>query len=154
MYLAIIVLLMAVFPLVSIIVEWLLPHDGGDLLFVVGKWFVFWAVGIRLLLAGARQVANPAFTAEKIFDLRDRSVLPIVQELGFANLAIGLLGALAVFNPGWVVPAAITGGLFYGLAGFKHALRHERNAKENIALISDICIFVVLALFLAIALLR
>jgi hypothetical protein len=32
---------------------------------LVGKWFVFWAaVGVRLGLAGLRQILQPSFTAE------------------------------------------------------------------------------------------
>jgi hypothetical protein len=47
------------------------------------------------------------------------------------------------------VPAAIVGGLDYGWAGAGHVLRAERNAKEQIALVSDFAIFVLLAIFLA-----
>ena len=36
---------------------------GGGLMPLVGKWFVFWAVGARLFIAGIRQVIQPAFTA-------------------------------------------------------------------------------------------
>ena len=33
---------------------------------LVGRWFVFWAVGVRLSLAGLRQFLQPAFTARQI----------------------------------------------------------------------------------------
>ena len=49
--------------------------------------------------------------------------------------------------PAWVAPAAIVGGLFYGLAAAGYALRGKRNFKEQTALISDIFAFVVLAVF-------
>jgi len=48
-----------------------------------------------------------------------------------------------------VVPAALVGGLYYGLAGIGHTMRGARNAKEQVALVSDILIFVVLAVFVA-----
>jgi hypothetical protein len=147
MYLGMIILLMAVLPVASIAVE--AAMHGGALLALAGKWFVFWAVGIRLLLAGARQSLSPSFTAEKIFALRDPAALIVVQELGFANLSIGLLGTLSILNGAWVVPAAMAGGLFYGLAGMKHATKGDRNRLEDIAMISDLFIFLVLALFLA-----
>jgi hypothetical protein len=46
-----------------------------------------------------------------------------------------------------VVPAAIVGGLYYGLAGIGHVMRGERKIKEQIALVSDLAIFVFLAIF-------
>jgi hypothetical protein len=154
MYLAIIILLMGVLPIASILVEFLLLHSSTDLLFLLGKWFVFWSIGVRLLLAGLRQIANPQFTAETIFDVKEKAALTIVQELGFGNLAIGLLGALTLFNRQWIAPAAIVGALFYGLAGIKHLVKGDRNATENIAMISDLFIAVVLAIYLTFVVLR
>jgi hypothetical protein len=154
MYLAIIILLMGVLPIASILVEFLLLHSSTDLLFLLGKWFVFWSIGVRLLLAGLRQIANPQFTAETIFDVKEKAALTIVQELGFGNLAIGLLGALTLFNRQWIAPAAIVGTLFYGLAGIKHLVKGDRNATENIAMISDLFIAVVLAIYLTFVVLR
>ncbi len=154
MYLAAIILLMGALPVASIVVEFLAEHGAADPVLLIGRWFVFWSVGVRLILAGLRQTINPSFTAETIFGAQDKAALPIVQELGFGNLSIGLLGALALIDPGWIVPAAIAGGLFYGLAGINHLLRAKRNALENIAMVSDMLIFVVLAGFLAAVWLR
>ena len=154
MYLAAIVLLMGVLPVGSILAELAVHSAGADALALVGKWFVFWSVGIRLLLAGLRQIANPAFTAETIFEIRDKAALVIVQELGFGNLSIGLLAALTLFEPQWTAPAAIVGGLFYGLAGIKHLTKGDRNATENVAMSSDLLIFIVLAGYLACSRLR
>jgi len=148
MYLAAIVLLMGLLPVGSILVEHGAAHTNADLIILIGKWFVFWSVGIRLMLAGARQMFNPAFTAETIFEVREKAALTIVQELGFGNLSIGLIGALSLIFKDWVIPAAVAGGLFYGLAGIKHLVKGDRNAIENIAMISDLFIFVVLAGFL------
>ena len=154
MYLAVIVLLMGVLPIASILVEFVLLHSSADLLFLIGKWFVFWSVGVRLPLAGLRQIANPEFTAETIFDVKEKAALTIVQELGFGNLAIGLLGALTLLNRQWIAPTAIVGGLFYGLAGIKHLVKGDRNATENIAMVSDLFIAIVLAIYLAFVLSR
>ncbi len=152
MYLAMIILLMGVLPVVSIAIEFAALHGEAGLLSLIGKWFVFWPVGVRLVLAGLRQVADPTFTAATIFGVKDKAALTIVQELGFGNLSIGTLGALSLIYRGWIIPAALAGGLFYGLAGIKHALRSDRNAVENIATVSDLFIFVVLAGYLAAAL--
>lgn len=149
MYLAIIVLLMGVFPLVSILVELFMLPSPADLASLIGKWLVFWAVGIRLLLAGLRQIANPTFTADSIFGVKETGALPIVQELGFGNLSIGVLGVLSLLNRHWIAPAAVAGALFYGLAGINHLLRGGRNSTENIAMVSDLYIFLMLAGYLA-----
>ena len=149
MYFAIVVLLMGVLPIASILIELILAHGGADPLLLIGKWFVFWSVGVRLVLAGLRQIFNPAFTAETIFDLKEKGALTIVQELGFGNVSIGLLGLLSLLNNLWTVPAALVGGLFYGLAGVKHLSSNDRNSMEVIAMISDLFIFLVLAGYLA-----
>jgi hypothetical protein len=154
MYLAMIILLMAVLPAISVLVEFSILHSSADGLLLIGKWFVFWGVGIRLMLAGLRQIANPTFTADVIFGVKEEAALTIVQELGFANLSIGLLGVLALVRSEWIVPAAITGGLFYGLAGIKHLTKGDRNRTENIAMVSDLWIFLVLAGFLGTLMLR
>jgi hypothetical protein len=45
------------------------------------------------------------------------------------------------------VPAAVAGGLYYGLAGLGHLLRGEGNLKERAALWTDLWAFAVLAAF-------
>ena len=149
MYRSAIIVLMGVLPVASIAIDFLARHGDADLRLLIGKWFVFWAVGVRLILAGARQLTGPSFAAETIFGVRDKAALPIVQELGMGNLSIGLLGALALVHAGWIVPAAIAGTLFYGLAGINHLLRSGRNAHQNMAMVSDLIAFVVLAGYLA-----
>lgn len=153
MYLALIVLLMAVLPLLSIVVDYAYAAGDADLIVICGRWFVFWAVGIRLLLAGIRQTVQPSFTAETIFRIKDPAAHKIVSELGFGNLAIGLLGVLSLFRDDWLLPAAISGGLFYGLAGIKHVLNSEWTETEIIAMISDLAIFAILAFYVAAVLL-
>ena len=148
MYLAAILLLMFILPLGSIAAEASLSAVAPAALLLVGKWFVFWAVGVRLLLAGMRQIAKPVFTAETIFGVTDRKALPIVQELGFGNLAIAAMAIISVFKPTWIEPAAAAGQIFYGLAGLKHAINPARNRLQTVAMLSDLWIFVVLAAYL------
>lgn len=152
MYLALIVLLMLVLPVASIAVE-LSAGMGGDLLFLVGKWFVFWAVGVRLFTAGVHQVAKPGYTAQTIFRIGDPNAEKLVTEIGFGNLSIGLLGLLSIFNAGWIVPAAIAGCAFYLLAGIKHVMNRERTSVETIPLVSDIAMAALLIVYLAMTLL-
>jgi hypothetical protein len=147
MQLVVVVLLMGVLPVVSILVEYFLA-PGAGLVFLVGKWFVFWAVGWRLWVAGVKQITDPAYTAETIFRITDKSAEKIVAELGFGNVAIGGLGVLSIFNAAWVTPAAIAGVLFFGLAGGKHVFNRNRTKPENVALISDLLVAAVLAAYL------
>jgi hypothetical protein len=154
MYLSMVVLLMGALPVGSILIVYFLSDGYADPAYLIAKWFVFWSVGVRLLLAGLRQVANPRFTADTIFGLKDEGALVVVRELGFANLSIGVLGALSLARPDWIVPSAIVGGLYYGLAGILHLRKGERNFIENVAMTSDLLLFAVLAIDLAVLALR
>ncbi|HXW52326.1 MAG TPA: DUF6790 family protein [Candidatus Acidoferrales bacterium] len=109
-----------------------------------GKWFIFWAIGMRLFFAGLSQAINPAFTAKEIFQLRDGSSYPIVRELGFANVCFGVVGLASLFLPTWRVVSAVASGLYYGLAGFSHVFKKPASANETLALVSDLFIFVVI----------
>ncbi len=149
MYVVAVVLLLLVFPAASVAIEAAWRGSATDLMPLVGKWFVFWGVGVRLFLAGIRQVLQPQFTAEDIFAIKDHGALAIVRELGFANLSMGALGLLSLLLSGWTVAAAVVGGLYYGLAGAGHLFCSGRNFAEQTALISDFFVFAVLAAFVA-----
>lgn len=147
MYLAAVVLLLFVIPAVCVVVEAFVLGSPAALMDLAGKWVTFWACGVRLFLAGVMLVARRQFTSESIFGIKDDAALGIVREVGFGNLAMGTLGLASLALPQWVVPAAIVGGLYYGLAGIGHMMRGSRNAKEQVALVSDLLIFVLLAVF-------
>ena len=148
MYLVIVVLLMLILPLGSVAADLFLARSSSDAIVLVGKWFVFWAAGVRQFTAGVRQIVWPRFTAEGIFGIKNRGPWPIVRELGFANLSMGVLGVLSVAVSGLTRPAAIVSGLFFGIAGVAHVLRKETNLAENVAAVSDLFLFVVLLFYL------
>ncbi|MDM0012459.1 hypothetical protein QTH87_08440 [Variovorax sp. J22P168] len=129
--------LMFVFPLLSIAID-AIQHSVPVGMALIGKWYVFWAVGLRLLLAGLKQILQPRYTAEKILGIKGDEALLLVRELGFGNLSIGIVGSLSLFFPGWVLPAALVGGVFYLLAGINHALQGHRNKLENVAMLTDL----------------
>jgi Family of unknown function (DUF6790) len=147
MYFTAILLLMLVLPVASVVADALASQGAPDLTLLIGKWFTFWSVGVRLFMAGVMQVFRPQFTAQSIFNIKDDAALGLVREIGFGNLAMGTLGLLSSAKPEWIVPAAIAGGLYYGLAAFGHLLRKDRNFKEQAALVSDFAIFALLAWF-------
>jgi hypothetical protein len=144
MYIVSVVLLLLVLPAGSVVAEALWRNGFADVMPLVGKWFVFWPVGVRLFIAGVRQVLQPEFTAESIFDIKDPAALPIVREVGFANLAMGTLGLLTLAESDLLMPAAIVGALYYGLAGAGHVWRGHLKSAGWTALISDFFIFLVL----------
>lgn len=140
-------MLLLIFPLASIAAEAIrFGHSIIDLA-LIGKWFVFWAVGVRLFLAGVRQVLQPSFTAVEIFEIHEPKALAIVRELGFANVSMGLLGLCSLWHKEWLIPAAIVGGLYYGFAEVGHVPQPHKNAKEYTAMISDGFAFLVLLAF-------
>lgn len=144
MYYAVVLGFMLVLPLVSTIGEAMMG-GGTDIWVLALKWFVFWGVGARLAIAGIRQMLQPGFTAKDIFQIDDPRAGKIVQELGFWNFAGGVIALGSLVYPGWAVPAGVAGGLFYGLAGWQHWRNGHRNTNENVAMVSDLFMFGVLA---------
>ncbi len=149
MYLLTVLLLMLVFPAGSIFAEHSLFYSTAPLMLLVGKWFVFWSAGVRLLLAGLRQFFQPRFTAEEIFGIKSDDALPLVRELGVANFATGVVGITSLAEPSFTLPVAIAAAIFYGIAGIRHVAQSDRNRNENIAMMSDLFVFLILAAYVA-----
>jgi hypothetical protein len=146
MYLAVVLLTMFVLPVGSVLAEHAMGA-GDAVMWLVGRWFVFWAVGVRLMLAGVRQYLQPGFTAREIFHMQSSEAEVVVRELGVSNAAIGLLGLVSLAVPGFVLPVALYAAIFYGVAGIRHALERGRSRNETIAMVSDLFAALVLAAF-------
>jgi hypothetical protein len=140
------ILLMLILPLVSIVIEFIF-FKNGNLMFLVGKWFIFWSIGIRLFTAGFKQATNPAFTLENIFDIQNKESQVVVRELGFANICMGFLGIISLFIEQFRLSAAITGGLYFGLTGLLHVFKKRDNKNETFAMVSDLFIFILMLVF-------
>lgn len=80
MYTVVVFAIMLVFPILSILIEQALSQHGYMEAVIVGKWFVFWLVGVRLLLAGIRQILQPNYTAEKLLGIKDPASHLVVRE--------------------------------------------------------------------------
>lgn len=148
-YLIVVSFFTIIIPLTSFVIEHLiykLPFTFE----LFGKWFIFSAVGLRLLLAGIRQITKPGFTAKQIFDIDSPDSLPIVRELGFANLCFGIVGIVSFFIPSWRITSSCASGLYYGLAGFQHLIKKPASLNEKIALWTDLLIFVILLAYILI----
>lgn len=149
MYLVLILLLMIVLPVGSIVAEWATSPIAPPLMPLVGKWFVFWAAGVRLLAAGIKQFFQPEFTAHQIFKMKTDEALPVVRELGVANFAIGVLGVSSAWAPSFVLPVAVAGAIFYGVAGAQHVRQKDKSGNETLAMVTDLLAFLVLAAYVA-----
>jgi hypothetical protein len=117
---------------------WQLPHGDETLLALAGKWFLVWGVGLRLAVAGARQVLAPRLTLEGVFGLNEPRAWPLARELGFWNLSVGLVAVATLWFPTWRLPVALAAGGFYAMAGLMHGLRGHRTRDENTAMASDL----------------
>jgi hypothetical protein len=148
-YLLTVVGLMLVLPVASIAIERFAFASGASMMALVGKWFIFWAVGVRLGSAGVKQALQPAFTAQQIFRLSSPDANVVVRELGFANICMGLGAVVAGFVPSWRVAAGSIGGLYFGIAGLNHIIKKPQSPDEWLALVSDLLVFGVVASYLA-----
>jgi hypothetical protein len=137
MYVATVIALLLILPLGSSVVQLSLRHDASAVA-VLLRWFVFWGVGLRLGIAGIRQIAQPRFTARTILGLESDDVLFVVRELGFANSALGAIGIISIAIPTWTMPAAVAGALFYGMAGVNHVRHAPRTRNQTVAMVSDL----------------
>ena len=137
---------MFLLPVLSVLVE-MTSHNHAGLMALVSKWFVFWAIGIRLFTAGLRQIIKPGLTAEGIFGIKDKVVWIIVRELGFANASMGVVGIASLWLASWRPAVALIAGLFLLLDGVQH-LTNKRNFEENVAMYSDLAISLVMAAYL------
>lgn len=145
MYALVLVLCMVVLPVLS---WWLAAEKGADPVALAAQWYVVWAVGARLTLAGLSQILRPRYTARTILALRHDESLVLVRELGFANLALGLAGLACAWFATWVPAVALAGAVFYGLAGLNHLRRPRRGPRENLAMATDLLAGAVLGIAL------
>lgn len=144
MFFAVVALTMLVLPGGFVLTDHSL-NPQIPLMILVGKWFVFFGVGARLGAAGLRQFVEPVFTAHEIFRMQSDDALPLVRELGVANLALGFVGLASLAAPSFVLPVAVAACLFYGVAGARYMATPGRSRDETIAVVSDLSMFVVLA---------
>jgi len=145
------ILVMLVLPVFCIVSENQIENAAFNWS-LIGKWFIFWPVGIRLFMAGIKQSSNPEFTASRIFHLKSTESFVVIRELGFANISIGVMGILSVINNSWRPLAAITGGLFFGLAGLQHLFKKPDSQNEVIAMVGDLFIFLLMIFYLGLTL--
>lgn len=127
-----------ILPVISIAAEYF--YNNSPLTFIVVKWVLFWGVGMRLFTCGLKQSVQPAFTAKSIFEIKDEKAYPVVRELGFANISMGLCGILSLFYGGFRGAVWVAGLTYYTLALVQHIIRKEKSAAEGFAAVTDFTI--------------
>lgn len=150
-YLYYVIVVMFLFPVISIIVEIRFFKNrisNYNIFEIIAKWFIFWGIGMRSITGGLSQSFNPAFTAS-LLQVPDSSFVAI-KEIGFANISIGLTALISLFLPSWRKTAGFCGGFYLGTAGFLHVSRIAAgiNMKETIAMVSDLFIFSIVVIYL------
>jgi len=147
-----ILVLMVLLPIASIVIELVVSGGDADVWFTIGKWFLFWGVGVRLFTAGLSQALKPQFTAKGILgEAGSPAALQVVQELGYANLGMGAVGLIAPWVSDWAIPAAMPATVFLGLAGVRHIGKSGKNRNELLATLTDLFVAAVLLVFVAIS---
>jgi hypothetical protein len=131
-------------PFAATWIELSFVADSEAFAVVAFKWFVFSGIGLRLGVAGVKQIIQPQFTVKEIFHMENDGVAPVIRELGFANVCFAILAVISLFVPDFRVPAAIAGGLYFGFAGLLHIFKPKDGGKESFAMASDLYIFFVL----------
>ena len=149
-YIISIFVMIFVLPVLSFSIEELVSKNEINDLASIGKWFIFYTAGIRLFIAGIKQITNPAFTAKAIFHFTGTESFAIIKELGFANVCAGLVGIISLFIPAWRIVSAFSSGLYYGFAGFGHLAKKSASTNERFALITDIIVFVLFVCYVII----
>ena len=153
MYLIFVVGTTIVLPLAATIIH-MLVDPGADLLLVAASWFVGFGVGVRLLGAGLMQMFRPQFTAKGLLGIDSPGANQVVQELGFANTAMGIGGIVAGSLAAWLAPVAAVGGIFLLLAGIGHITKRGKTAREWIPTVTDLILAVILLTFVVLLLQR
>lgn len=138
MYIASVLLLSFLLPAGSAWVEHSYFHATAPLATLAIKWFVFWASGARLVIAGLRQQIRPRLTSQGIFGIASDDPLPFVRELGVANFTNGFIAVLSLWRPDFLLPAAIVAAVFYTLAGVWHIFHGHITFNRAFTLVSDL----------------
>ena len=139
-----VILFFLIVPCIGIYYEILILNTKLSIYSIALKWFVFSGVGLRLGSAGIKQLINPDFTAKVIFKMKDEQSIAVIKEIGLANICFSVIGLISLFVPSFRLPAAISGGLYFGMAGFLHVFKVKDSSEEFFAMISDLFIFFIL----------
>ena len=109
------------------------------------KWLCFWVVGFNAISVGVMQAFNPSYTANLLHVTMSDFI--IVEELGFAQLGIGIVALLSLKWVKFRKPAVMAYGIFIFGCTVIHFLRFSViDMGEIISTSNDIWVLIVAAL--------
>ncbi len=95
------------------------------------------------------QVLRPEFTVQGILGGANGDAAHIAQELGFANICMGIAAIVAFTRPEWWVVGAIPGGMFLLLAGLRDVAKPGKDREELVATWTDLLVGAAMAVLIA-----
>jgi len=139
-----VLMVMIIFPIVFILIEYLRKKDNFfNLTF---KWAIFWPIGIRALTGGFMQLFNPTYTMG-LLNLGVESTI-IIRELGFLQFGVGLVAILSILKRTYIEPIFICHGIFMVGASYLHISRISHiNFSELVSLIGDLLIITIIMVY-------
>ncbi len=142
-----VLLLMFTFPALSLWIEFVTREVVLTPL-LIGKWFIFWGMGIQLTLSGATQLLLPGGALRKRFGLTGRGSFPLVREYGILSLALGVVAITSLFREEYRPAAALAGALFFGLRSGCAVIGKPGTGAELILFLTDLVLFSLILLYL------
>lgn len=137
-----------ILPLICILIEIaIFKRQNKTIIFknIFLKWLCFWVIGFSAISVGVMQAFNPSYTADLLHV--NMSDFIIVQELGYAQLGIGIVALLSLKWVQFKKPAVIAYGTFIFGCTVIHFLRFSAiDLGEIISTLNDIWILIVAAL--------
>lgn len=137
--------ILIIIPIICTLVEYKRSNKKELLIYFIAKWFVFWAIGFRATTAALMQILNPSYTAA-LLQVGEESKV-VIQELGCAQLGIGILGMMSLLKNEFRKSACLSYGIFMVLVSILHITRlSAMNFVEFISLLGDVFIIIVACL--------
>lgn len=131
----------------SFVGDWI--WNGNKDLFpgIYAKWVIFWGIGLRYIISGFYFVYDPFQIGKESRSGHD-AIARLAKDLGWAEVCIGLLGVVSLFEPGirWV--AGMVGGLLSGITGARHFTLDTLSKKDRLWTYINIVVFILVIIYL------
>ena len=142
-----VILLMIALPLICIITEHLISAEPIDPV-LIGKWFMFWGMGVQLFLTGLLGYLALRIASLKNWTDTRTAYFSGIGDSKLLNIAVGVLAMLSLYFNRFREATAIAGGIFFGLRAFGRLIRKSDLGGESLLILSDLFLFCMILLYL------